>query len=151
MTRRRRAATGTLTATTTRLVGCPTGLLRDGEVFGDIEEVAEKTLRDDVVGEVAGGGPEYPVSDGFAIGRTIVGAGSIIWIVIKNAEHRKGARPSTEEKHQKAETTRKRDAGGENGDKRRPDDRPKRAGGGRSPGSKRSKPSKPPMIHKPKP
>ena len=125
--------------------------MRDGDVVRDIEEVAEKTLLDEVVGEVAGGGPEDPVSDGFAIGRTIVGAGTIVWAVIKNAEHRKGARPSTEEKHEKAETTRKRDGGGEGGDKRR-DDPPKRTGGGWSIARfKRSKPAEPPMIHKPKP
>ncbi len=34
-------------------------------------------------------------------------------------EHTKNARPSTEQKHEKAEATRKRGAGGEKGDKRR--------------------------------
>ena len=128
----------------------PTGLLRNGDELGDIEEAAENTFRQAVEVDAIGGGPEDPVGDGFAVGRAFIGAGTIIWIVIKNEEHTKGARPSTEEKHQEAETRRDRDGGNEKADPGR-DAKPKRAGRGRSPGSKRDRPAKPPMIHKPKP
>ncbi|MBV8784669.1 MAG: RHS repeat-associated core domain-containing protein, partial [Gammaproteobacteria bacterium] len=74
-----------------------------------------------------GGGPEEPIGD--AVGAVIlVGSCAVVAYesldaLLKAAmaakEHSSGARPSTEEKHEKGEARKRRDRGGEKGDERR--------------------------------
>src|ERR1051326_7921852 len=69
--------------------------------------------------------------------------------------HKKGARPSTEQKHQEGEARAKRDRGGEKGDKRRQEKgmHPRRPPGGKQPkgaSSQKPKPRPPEPPQEPK-